>query len=172
MKRSDFLRSILLGVGSLAILPVLNAVGINEKNIAKLPNTGGGNIASDFTITSGGDIRYIGADECSYTVKDLHRFLQDQADDLHTHDSVIDITSANPSILITDQQVVLPEHLSLNESARNHLNHGSILEEKTNNVYGGDIVIDAKNETFLYDSLKYRGKSEDVTQGMLVIIKD
>ena len=71
-------------------------------------------IADDFTISTGGDIRYVGAAHAAsgagyYTVLELHRFLQGIADDASVAVSGdnIDITSATPSDRSTDNIICL-----------------------------------------------------------------
>ena len=108
-------------------------------------------IADDFTITTGGDIRYVGAAHAAtgagyYTVLELHRFLQDIADDASVAVSGdnIDITSATPSDRSTDNIIKLLGAYNIDQSASEHLYDGSILQG-TNGVdeeiWDGVVVI-------------------------------
>lgn len=107
-------------------------------------------IADDFTITTGGDIRYVGAAHAAtgagyYTVLELHRFLQDIADDASVSVSGdnIDITSNTPSDRSTDNIITLLGSYNIDQAASEHLYDGSIIQGTggTEEVWDGVVVI-------------------------------
>jgi len=66
--------------------------------------------ATDVSVATNGDIRWEagGAGDGPYTVLELHRFLQDLADQASpSGDDVVDITSTNPSERSTDNIISL-----------------------------------------------------------------
>ena len=92
-------------------------------------------VAADWTITrSTGDIRYIGDDHAgaspSYaTVIELHRALQDFADDASSAgDDQLDITDSNPSERSTDNIITLLGTYNIDDGAAEHLYDGSIIQ--------------------------------------------
>mgnify|MGYP001060639269 FL=1 len=92
-------------------------------------------VAADWTITrSTGDIRYIGDDHAgaspSYaTVIELHRALQDFADDASSAgDDQLDITDDNPSERSTDNIITLLGTYNIDDGAAEHLYDGSIIQ--------------------------------------------
>ena len=103
-------------------------------------------VAADWTITrSTGDIRYIGDDHAgaspSYaTVIELHRQLQDFADDASSAgDDQLDITDDNPSERSTDNIITLLGTYNIDDTAAEHLYDGSIIQGTgaTREVYDG-----------------------------------
>lgn len=127
-------------------------------------------IADDFTISTGGDIRYVGAAHAAsgagyYTVLELHRFLQDIADDASVAVSGdnIDITSATPSDRSTDNIITLLGSYNIDQTASEHLYDGSIIQGTggTEEIWDGLVVIAAagmdlqiiQNGAMLDDSL-------------------
>jgi hypothetical protein len=92
-------------------------------------------VAADWTITrSTGAIRYIGDDHAgaspSYaTVIELHRALQDFADDASSSgDDQLDITDDNPSERSTDNIITLLGDYNIDDTASEHLYDGSIIQ--------------------------------------------
>lgn len=127
-------------------------------------------IADDFTISTSGDIRYVGAAHAAsgagyYTVLELHRFLQDIADDASVAVSGdnIDITSATPSDRSTDNIITLLGSYNIDQTASEHLYDGSIIQGTggTEEIWDGLVVIAAagmdlqiiQNGAMLDDSL-------------------
>jgi hypothetical protein len=90
--------------------------------------------ATDWSITLGGNIRYIGDDHNgalpSYaTVIELHRALQDFADDATASgDDLIDITSDTPSERSTDNIITLVNGYNVDAGAIEHLYDGTIAQ--------------------------------------------
>ena len=101
-------------------------------------------VASDWSVTrSNGNIRYIGDDHGgaspSYaTVIELHRFLQDLADDASSSgDDEIDITDENPSARSTDNIITLLGNYNIDDTAAEHLYDGSIIQSGGDEIYDG-----------------------------------
>jgi hypothetical protein len=99
--------------------------------------------ATDWSIASNGDIRYIGNDHNgvapSYaTVIEFHRALQDFADDaLASGDDLLDISSLTPSDRSTDNIITLLNNFNIDATASEHLYDGSIVQTGGNDVYDG-----------------------------------
>lgn len=89
-------------------------------------------VASDWSIALNGDIRYIGDDHNgaspSYaTVIELHRALQDFADDAAAAgDDLLDITSDTPSQRSTDNIITLINGYNVDATAIEHLYDGTV----------------------------------------------
>jgi hypothetical protein len=98
-------------------------------------------IADDFSVAVNGDIRYTGT-TTNYTVLELHRFLQDLADDASSSgDDLADITSGNPSSRSTDNIVTLNNGYNIDDTASEHLYDGSITQSSGDTVYSGLVVL-------------------------------
>jgi len=98
-------------------------------------------IADDFSVAVNGDIRYTGA-STNYTVLELHRFLQDLADNSSSAgDDLLDITDTNPSSRSTDQIITLNAPYNIDDTAAQHLYEGSITQTGGDVVYSGLQVI-------------------------------
>ena len=107
-------------------------------------------VEADWSITrSSGNIRYVGDDHGgvspSYaTVIELHRALQDFADDASSAgDDELDITDATPSDRSTDNIITLLNSFNIDDTAAEHLYDGSIIQAGGNTVYDGLSVIGA-----------------------------
>jgi len=107
-------------------------------------------VSADWSITrSSGNIRYIGDDHGgaspSYaTVIELHRALQDFADDASASgDDELDITDATPSDRSTDNIITLLNSFNIDDTAAEHLYDGSIIQEGGDVIYDGFSVIGA-----------------------------
>jgi len=101
-------------------------------------------VATDWTVTrSTGAIRYIGDDHGgaspSYaTVIELHRWLQDLADDaVASGDDELDITDTNPSARSTDNIITLINGYNIDDNAAEHLYDGSIIQDGGDTIYDG-----------------------------------
>lgn len=99
-------------------------------------------IATDFSITAGGDIRYIGAAHGAsgagyYTIIDFHRWLGDLMDDAQAAgNDILDITDATASERSTDNIITLINGFNIDDDASEHLYDGSIIQT------GGDVIYD------------------------------
>jgi hypothetical protein len=101
-------------------------------------------VASDWSITrSNGNIRYIGDDHegssPSYaTVLELHRALQDFADDAsYLNDDELDITDPNPSDKSFDTIINLINGHNIDDASSEHLYDGSIIQADGDEIYDG-----------------------------------
>jgi hypothetical protein len=104
---------------------------------------------ADWTVTrSTGAIRYVGQDHATFgspanvasyaTVIELHRFLQDLADDEEfSGDDQVDITVRTPSDRSTDNIITLINGFNIDDGASEHLYDGSIIQSGGNTVYDG-----------------------------------
>jgi len=114
-------------------------------------------IATDIAIDGSGNIYYKGAVHGAsgagyYTVLELHRFLQDLADDASaTGDDLIDITSVTPSDRSTDNIITIKSgyqlddaNASATDAISEHLYDGSIIQEGDGTIYDGMLVIAAE----------------------------
>ena len=114
-------------------------------------------IDTDVAIDSGGNIYYTGAAHGAagagyYTVIQLHRYLQDLADDAAAAgDDLIDITSITPSDRSTDNIITVKSGYALDDvngsatdAISEHLFDGSIIQEGDGSIYDGLVVIAAE----------------------------
>ena len=127
-------------------------------------------IVTDVSINTNGDIRWTGGATPNYTVLELHRYLQDLADNpAASGDDLIDITTYTPSERSTDNIISLLDHSALGGPTFNiddvmaeHLYDGSISQEGGNVVYSGLRVLGAVNNTstqlvVIQNNVKYDG---------------
>jgi len=99
-------------------------------------------IEDDFTVDLNGDIRYVGGGSTYYTVLELHRFLQDLADDQEASgNDLIDITSTKPSERSTDNIIELLEPYNIDKDASEQLYDGSILQYGGDELFSGLVVV-------------------------------
>ena len=105
--------------------------------------------AADWTVGITGDIRWTGAGTATnVTVIELHRWLQDLADDAAaTGDDILDITDSTPSERSTDNIITLINGYNIDDVAAEHIYDGSIIQAAGATVYDGIVVIG--NCTFL-----------------------
>lgn len=93
-------------------------------------------IGDDFRIESGKNIRYTGTTG-NWTVLELHRWLQDRADDASAvGDDYMDITRETPSDKSFDTIINLINGYNIDDTAAQHLYGGSIVQS------GGDVIYD------------------------------
>lgn len=93
-------------------------------------------IGDDFEIQNDKDIRYTGTTN-NYTVLELHRWLQDRADDASASgDDYMDITRDTPSDKSFDTIINLINGYNIDDTAAQHLYGGSIIQS------GGDVIYD------------------------------
>jgi hypothetical protein len=108
---------------------------------------------ADWTIGSNGNIRYTGDNHeggsPSYaTVIELHRALQDFADDaVASGDDLIDITDATPSDRSTDNIITLINGYNIDDTASEHLYDGSIVQTGGDTIYDG--IVNFGNAQFI-----------------------
>lgn len=106
-------------------------------------------IADDFSIALNGDIRHV-ANTNLYTVLELHRFLQDNADNASaaTSDDLINITSDDPSARATDQIITLLGTYNIDDTAAEYLYGGSVRQGSgaTEVLYSGVQVVGTVND--------------------------
>lgn len=102
---------------------------------------------SDVSITAGGDIRWTGG-SATYTVLELHRWLQDKADNAsYTGNDVLDITDVTPSDRSTDNIITLNTPYNIDDTMAQHLYDGSITQASGDVVYSGLRVLGAVNNS-------------------------
>ena len=109
-------------------------------------------IADDFSVAVNGDIRHVSG-TTNYTVLELHRFLQDLADDAQASgNDLVDITSSTPSERSTDNIITLINGYNIDDTAAQYLYNGSITQDGGDTVYSGLQVLGAVNSTASGDS--------------------
>lgn len=104
-------------------------------------------IQDDFQVNIAGDIRHTSG-TTHYTVLELHRWLQDMADDAAASTSgndLVDIVSSTPSERITDAIINLLGTFNIDDDAAEYLYGGSISQDNGNTVYSGLRVLGAVN---------------------------
>lgn len=101
-------------------------------------------IADDFSIALNGDIRHV-ANTNTYTVLELHRYLQDNADNASaaSADDLINITSDDPSAKSTAQILQLLPPYNITQTETEFLYDGSIVQGSgaTEEKWGGLVVV-------------------------------
>lgn len=100
-------------------------------------------IGDDFEVQNDGDIRHI-ANSNTYTVLELHRWLQGLADDAAAaSDDFLDITKTTPSERSTDNIITLNSPYNIDDAAAQYLYNGSITQLDGDTVYAGLVVVGA-----------------------------
>ena len=99
-------------------------------------------IADDFTVAVNGDIRH-SSGTSTYTVLELHRWLQDIADDAEpaTANDFVDITSETPSDRSTDNIITLINGYNIDDDAAEYFYDGSIEQLGGSVRYAGLVVV-------------------------------
>lgn len=100
--------------------------------------------ATDVAVAINGNIRWTGGAVAGtqYTVLELHRFLQDLADDATASgDDLVDISSLTPSERSTDAIITLLNGYNIDDTMAQHLYGGSITQESGDVVYSGLQVV-------------------------------
>jgi hypothetical protein len=107
-------------------------------------------IGDDFTITYNAgayDIRH-SANTNTYTVLELHRWLQDLADDeAFSGNDELDITSPTPSERSTDNIITLQNGFNIDDDASEYFYDGSITQDGGDTVYSGLVVVGSVNRS-------------------------
>lgn len=102
-------------------------------------------IADDFSVAVNGDIRHVSG-TTNYRVLELHRFLQDLADNASSSgNDLVDITSETPSERSTDNIITLLGSYNIDDTAAQYFYDGSITQDSGNTVYSGLKVLGAVN---------------------------
>ena len=107
-------------------------------------------IADDISINSSGLIDYTGASHGAagagyYTVLELHRFLQDLADDASASgDDLVDITKDTPSGRSTDNIITILSPYTISDTLIEHLYDGTIIQQSDGTRWDGMVVIAAE----------------------------
>lgn len=148
-------------------------------------------IAGDFSVAVSGDIRHVSGTS-HYTVLELHRFLQDLADNASASgNDLLDITSSTPSERSTDNIITLLGTFNIDDAAAEFFYGGSIKQGSggTEIIYSGLKVLGAVNNSAtqiqviqnnaLYDATPFWGTQAtggyngDATAGVLfrILIK-
>jgi hypothetical protein len=110
-------------------------------------------VAADWSIAANGNIRYIGdahggASPSYATVIQLHRALQDFADDATAAgNDVLDITYNTPSERSTDNIITLINGYNIDDTAAEHLFDGSVIQSGGDVIYDG--IVNFGNATFI-----------------------
>jgi hypothetical protein len=104
-------------------------------------------IPDDFSVAVNGDIRHVSG-TTHYTVLELHRWLQQIADDESpaTANDYLDITSPTPSERATDQIINLLGTYNIDDDASEYFYGGSISQDGGNTLYSGLQVLGAVND--------------------------
>jgi len=98
-------------------------------------------IEDDISVAVNGDIRHVSG-TTTYTVLELHRYLQDLADaSSSSGDDLLDITSGNPSERSTDNIITLNSPYNIDGALAEYLYDGSITQSGGDTVYSGLIVV-------------------------------
>jgi hypothetical protein len=125
-------------------------------------------IGDDFSVNASGDIRHT-ANSNHYTVLELHRWLQDLADNESTaggSDDIVDITSFTPSERSTDDIIKLINGYNIDDTAAEYFYGGSITQGSgaTETVYSGlrvlgSVVSSSTQVQVVQDKALYDGDS-------------
>jgi hypothetical protein len=100
-------------------------------------------IGDDFSVNTAGDIRH-DSGSTNYTVLELHRWLQDLADDAAgTVNDLLDITVSTPSERSTDNIITLNGAFNIDDTAAQFLYDGSITQASGDTIYSGLVVVGA-----------------------------
>lgn len=106
-------------------------------------------IGDDFSVNAAGDIRHV-ANTNTYTVLELHRWLQDLADDAEASgNDIIDISRATPSERSTNQIIQLLGDYNIDDDAAEYFYGGSIKQGSgaTEEIYAGLKVLGSVNNS-------------------------
>jgi len=98
-------------------------------------------IGDDFSVATNGDIRHVSGSS-TYTVLELHRWLQDLADDASASgNDLLDITSDTPSERSTDNIITLNSPYNIDDTAAEYFYDGSISQSGGDTLYSGLVVV-------------------------------
>jgi len=121
-------------------------------------------IETDFSVATNGDIRHVGTSTDTFTVLELHRFLQDLADNASASgDDLLDITSSTPSERSTDNIITLLGSYNIDDAAAEFFYDGSITQASGATQYSGLEVVGSVYSTttlqIIQDNALYDGAS-------------
>lgn len=103
-------------------------------------------IATEFTVAANGDIRHDNG-TTRYPVLDLHRWLQDLADNaVASGDDLLDITNQTPSERSTDNIITLNAPYNIDDATAEFFYDGSITQDGGDTVYSGLVVVGSVNQ--------------------------
>jgi hypothetical protein len=132
-------------------------------------------IGDDFTITYNAgayDIRH-GANTNTYTVLELHRWLQDLADDsAFSGNDEVDITSPTPSERSTDNIITLSNGFNIDDDASEYFYDGSITQDGGDTVYSGLVVVGSVNRATILKIVQNNAFYDDQTAPFWSTITD
>ena len=132
-------------------------------------------IGDDFTITYNAgayDIRH-SANTNTYTVLELHRWLQDLADDEEfTGNDETDITSPTPSERSTDNIITLQNGFNIDDDASEYFYDGSITQDDGDTVYSGLVVVGSVNRSTILKIIQNNAFYDDQTAPFWSTITD
>lgn len=101
--------------------------------------------AADWTVSAAGDIRWTGLGTATnVTVIELHRWLQDLADDevaTFTTTDLLAITDSTPSDRATDNIITLINGYNIDDTAAQHIYDGSVEQDGGDTQYRGLVVV-------------------------------
>jgi hypothetical protein len=98
-------------------------------------------IGDDFEVDTAGNITHTSG-STNYTVLELHRWLQDLADDEEAAgDDIMDITAPTPSERSTDNIITLNEPYNIDDDAAEQLYDGSITQAGGDTIYAGLVCV-------------------------------
>jgi len=136
--------------------------------------------AGDVSVAANGNIRWTGG-AATYTVLELHRYLQDLADQAAASgDDLVDITSSTPSERSTDNIITLLGAFNIDDTMAEHLYDGSISQGSGAILYSGLVVVGSVFGTttlqIVQDNTLYKGDTPfwgtglnaDATQNILM----
>lgn len=128
MKRRDFLK-----FGSAVAISA--AIPFAEWEPTKLISIPSGKVftGENFWVAPDGNIHWVGTPDGRSKVIDLYRFLHAQWDerDKRHGDDLLDITSQNPAMRITDNIIELADGFRINSDTARHLYGGTIRQTDT-----------------------------------------
>ena len=98
-------------------------------------------IGNDLSVAINGDIRHVSG-TATYTVLELHRWLQDLADNASSSgDDLVDITSDTPTDRSTDDIITLNGTYNIDDTLSHFLYGGSISQDGGDTLYAGLKVV-------------------------------
>jgi len=130
-------------------------------------------IGADFSISSGGDIRWISGS--NYSVIEFHRWLGDLMDDAAAAgNDILDITDTTASERSTDNIITLLAPYNIDDTTARHLYDGSIIQDGGATIYDGVLVFAAagayldvvQNGALVSPNFWTTGLNADATNGI------
>jgi len=98
-------------------------------------------IGDDFQVSAAGAITHTSG-STNYTVLELHRWLQDLADDAQASgNDLVDITVSTPSERSTDNIITLNAPFNIDDTAAEYFYDGSITQNGGDDIYAGLVCV-------------------------------